>query len=59
MDRQKMIESLTEYELGWLLDNSDKHSLAEMSEFFSKGGFNIWTNEELEAKYNFFIAEEA
>ena len=59
MKRANLIFELTEYELIYLIENNDKHTIVEVAEFFAKGGFNSWTNEQLEKKYNEFIAEEA
>ena len=36
-----MIESLIEYELQWLVDNYDKHSLEDVTDFFASGGSTI------------------
>jgi len=58
MNRENLIFELTEYELIYLIENSDKHTIVEVAEFFANGGFNSWTNEQLEKKYNEFIAEE-
>ncbi len=53
-----MIESLIEYELQWLVDNYDKHSLEEVTDFFANGGFHNWTDKQLEIKFNMLFSEE-
>jgi hypothetical protein len=58
MDRKNMIESLIEYELQWLVDNYDKHSLEEVTDFFANGGFHNWTDKQLEIKFNMLFSEE-
>ena len=57
-NRNDLIEMLTRYELECLLDNPDKHTLCEVTEFFANGGFNTWTTENLNKKYELFIKEE-
>jgi hypothetical protein len=56
MKRENLIFELTEYELIYLINN--ENAIVEVAEFFAKGGFNSWTNDQLEKKYNEFIAEE-
>ena len=58
MKRENLIFELTEYELNYLIENHDKHAIVEVAEFFANGGFNSYTNEQLEKKYNLFISEE-
>ena len=58
MKREDLIFELTKYELKYLIENHDKHAIVEVAEFFIKGGFNSWTGEQLEKKYNDFITEE-
>jgi hypothetical protein len=58
MNRKQMIEELTMFELEYLLSNDDKHTLSEMTDFFAEGGFNTWTDEKLEVKYNELFGEE-
>lgn len=53
--RQEMIDALTHYEFQWLLDNPDY--LSEVTEFFSNGGFYIYTDESLIAQYERNISE--
>ena len=57
-DRKQMIYDLIVYELECMHHNFDKHSLSEVAEFFADGGFNSWTDKELEKKHNLFITEE-
>lgn len=54
-NRQFLIKELTRYELTCFLDNPEY--LEENVEFFLKGGFNAWTDEALQKKYNLFIVE--
>lgn len=58
MNRKQLIEELTRYELEWFLENNDKHSLTEIAEFFSNGGFTDWSDSELQTKYDLFIKED-
>ena len=58
MKREDLIFELTEYELKYLIENHDKHAIVEVAEFFIRGGFSLWSDEQLEKKYNDFIAEE-
>jgi len=51
MNREKMIKELTEYELRWLTDNFNESFLDGCVEFFSKGGFNTASPEQLEKLY--------
>jgi hypothetical protein len=55
IDRQFLIEELTKYELECFLDNPEY--LEENVYFFARGGFNAWTDEALQKKYDLFIAE--
>ena len=50
MERQNIIKELTEYELTYLLTNSEL--LTAMTNFFAKGGFNSYTDEELVKAYD-------
>jgi len=47
--RQEMINALTHYELQWLIDNPE--FLAEVTEFFSNGGFDKSSDESLNTQY--------
>jgi len=51
MNREKMIKELTEYELRWLTDNFIMNLSYGCVEFFSKGGFNTASPEQLEKLY--------
>jgi len=53
-----MIEDLTKYELQCLVDNFDRHSLEELTEFFAGGGFTTWTDTDLSKKMNLIYQEE-
>lgn len=55
LNRKQIIEDLIRYELECLHDNFDKHSLEEVTDFFANGGFNSWTDEELQKKHKLFI----
>lgn len=59
MDRKHIIETLIEYELQYLVDNYDKHSLSEVTEFLANGGFHNWTDEQLEKKISTIFEEES
>ncbi len=53
-----MIKELTKQELYWVFDNdSIELIIDDITEFFSKGGFNTWTDEQLTIKYNRDILE--
>jgi hypothetical protein len=58
MNREHMIKELTKQELYWVFDNdSIELIIDDITEFFSKGGFNTWTDEQLTIKYNRDILE--
>ncbi len=58
MKREHMIKELTKQELYWVFDNdSIELIIDDITEFFSKGGFNTWTDEQLTIKYNRDILE--
>ena len=57
--RNHMIEELTEHELVWLHENFHRHNVLEVAEFFAKGGFTSYTDEELTAKYDTTFFKEA
>ena len=58
MNRKEIIEQLTMYELEFLLENSDKHTLTEMTDFFATGGFNSWSDGKLKEKFEMVFSEE-
>jgi len=58
MNRKELISALTRYEIQWFLDQDDQSYVGEMAEFFADGGFNTWTTEDLQEKYDLQIAEE-
>ena len=58
MNRKEIIEQLTMYELEFLLENSDKHTLTEMTDFFANGGFNSWNDEKLKEKFEMVFSTE-
>ncbi len=49
---------MTFYELEFLLENSDKHTLTGMTDFFAAGGFNSWSDEKLKEKFEMIFSEE-
>ena len=51
MSRDEMIEGLIYHELSWLHHNFDKHSLQEVTDFFAKGGFANWSDEQISKKF--------
>ena len=58
MNREHMIKELTKQELYWVFDNdSIELIIDDITEFFSEGGFNTWTDEQLTVKYNRDILE--
>jgi hypothetical protein len=46
MTREEKILALTNYELVFLIESPEQ--LEGVSEFFAKGGFNAWTDEQLD-----------
>lgn len=58
INRKQMIYDLIVYELEYMHSNFDKHSLSEVADFFANGGFDSWTDEELQKKHDLFINEE-
>lgn len=51
--REEKILVLTRNELDWFLGNAEELNLVnEVISFFSKGGFNIYTDEEINDKYD-------
>ena len=50
MEREEMILALTRYELQYLLDNPDL--LPSNAEFFARGGFSTYTDEQLQTSYD-------
>lgn len=58
MNREHMIKELTKQELYWVFDNdSIELIIDDTTEFFTKGGFTTWTDEQLTIKYNRDILE--
>lgn len=58
MNREELIKVCTQYELQWFLDQQEQIWVSDLADFFAKGGFNTWTTEELQEKYDLQIAEE-
>ena len=58
MNRQEMIYELTKFELQYFYDNNDDTYLEQLSEFFSKGGFTNWSDEDILDKYKKDILAE-
>lgn len=58
MDRKHLIEQLVRHELVWLHENFDVHNLTQVSEFFTEGGFENWSDKELLNKYDAVYGEE-
>lgn len=51
--REEKIFTLTQNEIDWFLGNGEELNLVrEVTEFFAKGGFNTYTDEEIDNKYN-------
>lgn len=57
MTRQDLIKALTRYELNWYVHNSEGYE-EDTAEFFAKGGFNTYTDEQLADEYSKNIAQE-
>jgi hypothetical protein len=51
MDRKQIIEELTRQELEWLVQNVTEHNMVDMTEFFARGGFNSWTDDQIKNKF--------
>jgi hypothetical protein len=49
--RQEKIQTLTDNELTWFLDNGSE-LLTEVVKFFSEGGFNTYSDEAIDTLYN-------
>ena len=57
--REFLINKLTAQELLWFYDHDIlTETLVDTTNFFSKGGFNSWTDEQLLDKYNRDLVEE-
>jgi hypothetical protein len=56
MNRQQLIYTLTRYELEWFSQNTE--NIESVSDFFATGGFNSWSDEELQKMYDDCIKEE-
>lgn len=51
--RTEKIFTLTQNEIDWFLGNGEELNLVEdVTKFFAKGGFNIYTDEEINDKYD-------
>jgi N-acetylglutamate synthase-like GNAT family acetyltransferase len=51
--REEKIFTLTQNEIDWFLGNGEELNLVrEVTEFFAKGGFNIYTDAEINDKYD-------
>lgn len=51
--REEKIFVLTQNEIDWFLGDGEELNLVqEVTEFFAKGGFTIYTDEELNDQYN-------
>ena len=58
MNRQALIKALTRYELDWYVHNSEGYE-DDAAEFFAKGGFNTYTDEQLLSAYRENFEEAA
>jgi hypothetical protein len=56
MTREEKILALTRHELMFVIEMSEE--LDDTAEFFARGGFNAFTDEQLNRKYELFLAEE-
>ena len=57
MNREQVVKQLTEFELCFLLNNPDQ--LDEVARFFVGGGFNNYSDEQLQKIWDAQIKEEA
>lgn len=56
-DRLEMLKAITQNELDWLVGGNATHEEINHSvEFFAKGGFAIWTDEQIKKTFNNLIA---
>ena len=58
MNRHDLIKALTRYELDWYVHNSEGYE-DDTAEFFAKGGFNTYTDEQLLNEYQERLEEAA
>jgi len=58
LTRQQLIKALTKYELEWFSQNTEKIHIEGVSDFFTTGGFYIWSDEKLQEMYDELIKEE-
>lgn len=56
MNRDEIIEHLTEYELKWLIENPTK--VKEVAVFFAGGGFHNQSDSELQKTYSWQAPEK-
>jgi len=56
--RSDMIAALTRYELEWMQGGVGREEFEEEVEFFAKGGFKNWSDDQLIRKYREDIAPE-
>lgn len=49
LTRAEMIHELTRFELDYLI--GDSQTLDELTEFFAKGGFNTYNDQDLQRQY--------
>jgi hypothetical protein len=57
MTRQEKILALTQNEIDWFLGNGVELNLVEdVTEFFAKGGFTVYTDEQINDEYALLIA---
>lgn len=58
INRQQLIYELTRYELEWFTQNTDKHNIEELSDFFSIGGFTSLEDKHLKEIYDHKFGDE-
>lgn len=56
--REEMIADLTKDEMQFLAENPDKHNITEVADFFAKGGFNAYSDEQLNEVYALKYGED-
>jgi hypothetical protein len=54
--RETMIFDLTRFELVWLQDEG--WALYDVAEFFARGGFSVWSDDDLAEKWEKHFGEE-
>jgi hypothetical protein len=56
MTREQKILALTKNEIEWAVHNGDQW-IDDITTFFAKGGFNAWSDSEINDSYQKLVAE--